>query len=319
MAHLEIEGCNYKMEWLAEWLAKRYARLYYHFGREPFEFEAAQEILGCTKRETDRTLREFQDDGFLYKSRLPTDLRRRQYFLVDPIQAVRAFALHLEARDTEDKLRHASGGFSYVVTGAAAAYERHGYLTPAKTDILIFKKDLGFWVGLLKERYIQIAVDEIPAEKRGPVIHLHTALTEETFTRAVRIEGVYYTSAEDLVLVSLRDPSDVSLLDAVALMLRCYKDLDWGLLSKSDVKQEIGFAMEVLNEEAGHEIFPPSLVQKFAEKDRVFKRFSTGTELLEQPEKYRALAKRWSLEVNVPPGIFQKVTSELASEPLGPS
>lgn len=301
------------MEWLAEWLAKRYAQLYYRFGERPFEFEAAQMLLGYSKRETDRTLREFQDSGFLYKARLPTDLRRRQYYLVPPDQAIRALALDQESETTEDKLRLASKDFHYIVNGATAAYKYHGYMTPAKTDIRIHKEDLGFWIALLKEKGIQIAVDDILAEKRGQVIHLHTNLTAETFARAVQIDGIYYTSAEDLVLDFIRYPNDTSLLDAIAIMLTHSQDLDWGLLAKSDVAQEIGFAIEVLNKEVKREVFSKELIQKFAEREAVHKRFSTGTELLELPEEYHDLAKRWNLEVNIPPRVFQKAVLDLVS------
>lgn len=301
------------MEWLAEWLAKRYAQLYYRFGERPFEFDAAQMLLGYSKRETDRTLREFQDSGFLYKARLPTDLRRRQYYLVPPDQVIRALALSQESENIEDKLKAASKDFRYVVNGAAAAYKYHGYMTPAKTDIRIRKKDLGFWIALLKEKGIQIAVDDILAEKRGQVIHLHTNLTEETFARAIQIDGIYYTSAEDLVLDFFRHPNDTSLLDAMAIMITCAEGLNWDLLAKSDVAQEVGFAMEVLNNEAGKEAFSKKIIKRFAEREVVHKRFSISTELLELPEEYRALAKNWTLEVNVPPRVFQKAVLDLIS------
>lgn len=301
------------MDWLPEWLAKRYAQLYYRFGERPFEFEAAQMLLGYSKRETDRTLREFQNSGFLYKTRLPTDLRRRQYYLVPPDQAIRALALDQESETTEDKLRFASKDFRYVVTGAVAAYRYHGYMTPAKTDMLIYKEDLGFWIALLKEKQVQIAVDDALAEKRGTIIHLHTNLTEETFARAVQIDGIYYTSVEDLVLDFFRHPTDTSLLDALAIMLTCAEHLDWGLLAKSDVTQEVGFAMEVLNKEAEKEVFSKKLIKKFAEREVVHKRFSTSAELLDLPEEYHDLAKNWNLEVNIPPRVFQKAALDLVS------
>jgi len=301
------------MDWLPEWLAKRYAQLYYRFGERPFEFEAAQTLLGYSKRETDRTLREFQDSGFLHKTRLPTDLRRRQYYLVSPDQAIRALALDQESETTEDKLRFASKDFRYVVNGAAAAYKYHGYMTPAKTDIRIHKNDLGFWIALLKEKGIQIAIDDILAEKRGQVIHLHTNLTEETFARAVQIDGIYYTSAEDLVLDFFRHPTDTSLLDAMAIMLTCDEDLDWDLLAKSDVTQGLGFTMEVLKKEAGKEVFSKKLVKKFAEREVVHKRFSITPELLDLPDEYHDLGKNWNLEVNIPPRVFQKAALDLVS------
>ena len=299
------------MEWLPEWLAHRYAQLYYQCGLKPFEFETARQILGYNKRETDRTLREFQDRGFLYKARLPTDLRRRQYYLVDPGHAVRALGVGLNCESTEDKLRAASRDYPYVVNGAAAAYKYHGYMTPAKTDIRIRKEDLGFWIALLKEKGIQIAIDDILAEKRGQVIHLHTNLTEETFARAVQIDGIYYTSAEDLVLDFFRYPTDTSLLDALAIMLTHTEDLDWDLLAKSDVTQELGFAMEVLNKESGKEVFSKKLIKKFAEREVVHKRFATSAELLDLPEEYHDLAKNWNLEVNIPPRVFQKAALDL--------
>jgi len=301
------------VKWIPEWLAKRYAKLYHRFTTEPFDFEVAQVILGYDTRETERTLRLLRNRGFLYKARVPSYLVKKTYNLISPESALLALALSQDLEDTEDKLRAASADFQYAVDGAAAAYKYHGYMTPAKTDIRIHKKDLGFWIALLKEKGIQIAVDDILAEKRGQVIHLHTNLTAETFARAVQIDGIYYTSAEDLVLDFIRYPNDTSLLDAIAIMLTHSQDLDWGLLAKSDVAQEIGFAIEVLNKEVKREVFSKELIQKFAEREAVHKRFSTSTELLELPEEYHDLAKKWNLEVNIPPRVFQKAVLDLVS------
>lgn len=301
------------MKWIPEWLAKRYAKLYHRFTTEPFDFEVAQVILGYDTRETERTLRLLRNRGFLYKARVPSYLVKKTYNLISPESALLALALSQDLEDTEDKLRAASEDFQYAVDGAAAAYKYHGYMTPAKTDIRIHKKDLGFWIALLKEKGIQIAVDDILAEKRGQVIHLHTNLTAETFARAVQIDGIYYTSAEDLVLDFFRHPTDTSLLDALAIMLTHSQDLDWGLLAKSDVAQEVGFTVEILNKEAEKKVFSKELIQKFAEREVVHKRFSTSTELLDLPEEYRNLAKNWNLEVNIPPRVFRKAVLDLVS------
>lgn len=301
------------MVWLPEWAAKSYAKLYYRFRDGPFDFARAQALLGYGKAKTARTLQEIENSGLLHRGRLSTDLRRKIYHLIPLEQFALAFALSQESENIEDKLRAASKEFHYVVNGAAAAYKYHGYMTPAKTDIRIHKKDLGFWIALLKEKGIQIAVDDILAEKRGQVIHLHTNLTAETFARAVQIDGIYYTSAEDLVLDFFRYPNDTCFLDAIAIMLTCTEDLDWELLAKSDVAQEIGFSTEVLNKEAGKELFPKRLVKKLAEREVVHKRFSTSTELLDLPEEYRNLAKKWNLEVNILPRVFQKAVLDLVS------
>ena len=190
------------MKWLPEWLARHYAQLYHSFHISPFGVESAQEAL-CFN-DSDKmavVLARLENRGFLYSTRVPSHLRKKRYHLVPPEQAVIALALSQQLEDTEDKLRAASEDFQYVIDGAAAAYKYHGYMTPAKTDMRIHKEDLGFWIALLKEKGIQIAVDDILAEKRGRVIHLHTNLTEQTFARAVQTDGIYYTSAEDLVLV----------------------------------------------------------------------------------------------------------------------
>jgi len=301
------------MEWLPTWLAQRYARLYHRFAENPFDLRAAKEVLAHDKFAIRNILRHLENRAFLYRARTPSDLRRKIYHLIPPEQAVIAFALSQESNSIEDKLRSANKDFQYVVNGAAAAYRYHGYMTPAKTDIRIHKKDLGFWIALLKERGIQIAIDDILAEKRGQVIHLHTNLTEETFARAVQIDGIYYTSAEDLVLNFFRHPTDTSLLDALAIMLACADDLDWDLLAKSDVTQELGFAMEVLNKEAAKEVFSKKLVKKFAQREVVHKRLSISAELLKIPDTYQALARNWDLEVNVPPRVFQKAALDLVS------
>ncbi len=299
--------------WLPEWAAKSYTKLYYRFRDGPFDFAGAQELLGYGKAKTARTLQEIENSGLLHRGRLVTDLRRKSYRLIPLEQFALAFALSQESESLEDKLRAASKDFRYVVNGAAAAYKYHGYMTPGKTDIRIRKEDLGFWIALLKEKGIQIAIDDILAEKRGQVIHLHTNLTEETFARAIQIDGIYYTSAEDLVLDFFRHPTDTSLLDAMAIMLTRAEDLDWDLLARSDVAQELGFAMEILNKEVGKEVFSKKLIKKFAEREVVHKRFSTSAELLDLPQEYHNLAKNWSLEVNIPSRVFQKAALDLVS------
>jgi len=299
------------MVWLPEWAAKSYVKLYYRFRDRPFDFAGAQELLGYGKAKTARTLQEIENSGLLHRGRLSTDLRRRIYRLISLEQFALAFALSQESQGLGEKLSAASQDFQYVITGAAAAYKYHGYMTPAKTDILIYKEDFGFWIALLREKQVQIAVDDALAEKRGTVIHLHTNLTEETFARAVQIDGIYYTSAEDLVLDFFRYPADTSLLDALAIMLTHTEHLDWDLLARSDVTQELGFAMEVLNKEAGKEVFSKKLIEKFAEREVVHKRFATSAELLDLPEEYHDLAKNWNLEVNIPPRVFQKAALDL--------
>lgn len=299
--------------WLPGWAAKSYVKLYYRFRDGPFDFARAQELFGYGKAKTARTLQEIENSGLLHKGRLATDLRRKIYYLIPLEQFALAFALSQEAESIEDKLRATSKDFKYVVDGPAAAYRYHGYMTPGKTDIRIHKDDLGFWIALLKEKGIQIAVDDVLAEKRGQIIHLHTNLTEETFSRAVQIDDIYYTSAEDLVLDFFRHPTDTSLLDALAIMLTRAEDLDWELLAKSDVTQELGFAMEVLNKEAGKEVFSKKLIKKFARREVVHKRFSISAALLKIPDTYHALARDWDLEVNVPPRIFQKAVADLVS------
>lgn len=301
------------MFWPPEWAAKSYVKLYYRFRDKPFDFADAQKLLGYGKAKMARALQEIEKSGLLYRDRQSTDLRRRIYHLISLEQFALAFAVSQELERIEDKIRAASEDFKYVIDGAAAAYKYHGYMTPAKTDIRIPKKDLGFWIALLKKKQIQIAVDDILAEKREKIIHLHTNLTEETFVRAIQINGIYYMSVEDLVLDFFRHPSDTSLLDAIAIILTCAEDIDWNLLAKSDITQELGFVLEVLNKEAEKKIFSKKLVNKFAEREPVHKRFSTSDRLLKMPDAYNTLAKKWGLEINILPRIFKKAISDLVS------
>jgi len=301
------------MLWPPEWAAKSYVKLYYRFRDKPFDFTDAQELLGYGKAKMARALQEIEKSSLLYRDRQSIDLRRRIYHLISLEQFALAFAVSQESESIEDKIRAASEDFKYVIDGAAAAYKYHGYMTPAKTDIRIYKKDLGFWIALLKEKKIQIAVDDILGEKREKTIHLHTNLTEVTFMRAIQINGIYYTSTEDLVLDFFRHPNDTSLLEAISIMLTCTEDIDWDLLVKSDVTQELGFTVEMINQEARKEVFSKKLVNKFAEREPVHKRFSISTKLLKMPDAYNTLARKWNLEVNILPRIFKKAISDLVS------
>lgn len=301
------------MFWPPEWAAKSYVKLYYRFRDKLFDFADAQKLLGYGKAKMARALQEIEKSSLLYRGRRSIDLRRRIYHLISLEQFALAFAVSQESGSTEDKIRSASEDFKYVIDGAAAAYKYHGYMTPAKTDIRIHKEDLGFWIALLKEKQIQIAVDDMLGEKWEKTIHLHTNLTEVTFMRAIQINGIYYISVEDLVLDFFRHPNDTSLLDAIAITLTSAEDIDWDLLAKSDVTQELGFVLEVLNKEAGKKIFSKKLVNKFAEREPVHKRFSISNRLLKMPDTYNTLAKKWGLEINILPRIFKKAISDLVS------
>jgi len=300
------------MEWIAEWAAKEYARLYQRFGKRSFDFDSARELLQADEYRMSRIIQELEKSGFLYRRRKSVDMRRRLYYLVSPDDAVRALALQPPADILDDKLRAVRAKVDYLVTNGAAAYRYHRYLTPERTDIKIRRKDLGFWIAFLKTEYTRIAVNGHSPEK-GPVgIDLHPTLTDTDVRDAVDVDGLALASMERVLASSLREGSESSIVDALALVIVKRKELDWKSLAATDVRQEVGFCMAAVNKAAGEDVFSGELIDTFRSTTALPKRFGTLLLVRELPAEYSRLAEDWLLEVRVPPRIFTKVVRDLA-------
>jgi len=298
--------------WLPEWAARAYARLFVLLHKRSFDFETCRDVLQTNEPETSRVIQELENEGFLYKRRKSTDRRRRLYNLVSPEQAVHALSFVSPKFVTlEEKLRAVRGSVPYVVTGSAAAYKYHRYMSTRRTDISIFRRDTGFWVALVKKPNLQVAINGHVAERGEVRIGLLTDLTESAATSAVEIDGINYEPREEVVANSLREGTDQAVLNASAILVVSMEDLDWETLAASDVRQEVGFVMEAINLAAGHDVFVDAIVDKFRQVVGLRKPFGNRIVAVHDTQEFLVLAEKWGLDLRVPPRIIKKVVTDL--------
>ena len=300
------------MGWLPEWAAKDYAKLFMSFRKKPFDFDSCRDVLQTTEHETSRIIQELENEGFLFKRRKSTDRRKRLYYLISPEQAVHALSFVQSKLVTlEEKLRAVSGSVPYVVTGSAAAYKYHRFMSTRRTDISVFKRDIGFWVALVKKPNLQVAINGHAAERGEVLISLFTNLTETAASGAVEIDGINYEPCDEVVANSIRDGTDTAVLDASAILIVSMEDLNWELLAESYVRQEVGFIMEVINYVAGNVVFNDHIVDKFRKDNGLRKSFGSRVLSVQDSQGFLALADKWDLDLRVPPRILKKVVLDL--------
>jgi hypothetical protein len=300
------------MGWIPDWAAKSYAKLYVEFQDQSFDFSSGLDVLGITDQEFSRVIQELQTEGFLYRGRKAIDRRKRQYRLVSPEHAVYALALGFNQNaSVDEKLRAAQGHFNYLITGGSAASRYHNYVISSKTDIRVFRKDLGFWIAHLTEPGVQISVDGQVSEKGNIAVEITTDLTQASVARANDQDGVDLESREDLIGSLLREPADDNVMDALALMIAAREVLDWDRLAKSDMRQEIGFLMDAGNSAAAGQVFSEDLVNQFRGGYSLQKRFGMGTPDTGFNQSYVELADQWGLELALHGRVIKKVIDDL--------
>lgn len=300
------------MGWIPGWAAKSYAKLYVRFEDQSFDFASGIRVLGIAKQEFSRLIQELQLEGFLYKSRKAIDRRKRIYYLVNPEHAVYALALvPNKGASVDEKLRATKGHFKYLIIGGSAASRYHQYVHSSKTEIRVFRKDLGFWIAYLTSTDVHISIDSLASEKGDVVVEIATDLTNAAVDKAFDHNGLDLESREDLIGSLLRRQTDDNILDALALMIRCRDELDWDKLAKSDVRQEIGFLMDASNTATGSKVFPDPFLSLFREGYSLQKRFGQGTQYPGNSQDMILLAARWGLELALHGRIIEKVIDDL--------
>ena len=319
------------MEWIPSWLAEGYAKLYLHKRAEIFEFAEAKRILRARDSKTaSKILKPLRDRGFLISRRDPVDARKRILKLVDPESIVFAFGVQSEAKSksVEEKLRVALAYLDYVIAGAYAAYQHHGYTAPEKIDVYIRNPDLHKWIALLKEEQNALSIDQMPSEKdAGEHIHLHSSLTEDLLERSELMDGVRYLSLESLIVRGLKEQEEVGLIDVLAMLVVKEGDLNWkGLLRSADdehVLRELGFSLEILSFEAMRELFSReriaeilkranlSRVKIFPEKIAENSSPAAVGFPTERSESYPKIAEKWNMKSYVPRALVSKIVTDL--------
>ncbi|OIO75574.1 MAG: hypothetical protein AUJ85_02745 [Elusimicrobia bacterium CG1_02_37_114] len=304
------------MRWLAPWLAEAYSKLYNKHKTEKFDFDTAMSILNKSKKSVTKILNELEDRGFLISKRNEIDKRKRFYRLIPIEKVIEVYGEGTESNDPIEKLKTTT--IPYVLTGNYASYLYTKYANPAKIEISVFKNDVETSIAYLKSKNIAIAVDDMLAEGRN-VIHIFTDLTEERFKDRIRQEGLSLEQIERLTISLLKRKDAFGLTDCLSLLLT--KKINWrklvNLAKESNLLEEVGLLLEIVNTEIKKRIFSKQLIQKIEQQSskprkelhvRIIRKdlFSKKEEI-----PYQDIGKKWNIDVVISRALITKVIEDL--------
>ena len=314
------------MRWIPNWLAKRYSLLYLNRGDLAFDFEEAKRIFNLEdKRVVSAIVSQLRNRGVLVSWRDPVDPRRKFFKLIPPESLVIAFGIQNSTKDKTlfAKLRAASKHHDYVVGGAYAAFQHHHYSTPGKINIHVEKKDLETWVALLTDKPTAIAIDAIPTEKTGTrTVHLHSNLTNELRNESTVINGIRYRTPEPLVIEGLKREDQLSLTDAIAILITKGNDLNsektLRLAEREGATRKLGCLLEIINYEAEREIFPKREIEEIETRTNTSyplafpEQAETKPFAEEEKAHYREIGKKWNMKIHLNKAFISKIVTDLA-------
>ncbi|KPV65465.1 MAG: hypothetical protein AOA65_0069 [Candidatus Bathyarchaeota archaeon BA1] len=311
------------MKWIPEWLGKAYSLLYINKGSQVFEFEDAKKILGIDdKKMVSKILSQLRNRGFLISKRDPADPRRKFFKLISPESIVFAFGVQNLTRDKTlfAKIQAASKYLDCVIGGAYASFRYHRYSTPGKIDIHVNKEDLEKWVALLTDKGTAISIDAIPSEKTGKEnVHIHSDFTSDMLKESTIINGIRYLTPEILIIEGLKSEDRFSLTDALAILIAKRDKLDYEkilrLAEREGVTRKLGCVLEMINYEAGREMFPTRQIAEIQGRtDTSYlisfpKTIETAPFTEEEKEHYMDIGKRWNMKIYLSKASVSKIVT----------
>lgn len=313
------------MRWIPNWLAAKYSLLHLSRGVEAFDFEEAKKIFKLEdKRVVSIILTQLRNRGFLISWRDSVDPRRKFFKLISPENVVFAFGVQNLTRDKTlfAKIQAASKHLNYVIGGAYASFKHHRYSTPGKIDIHVNKEDLEKWVALLTDKGTAISIDAIPSEKtRKENVHIHSDLTNDTLKESTIIKAIKYLTPEILVIEGLKNEDQFSLTDALAILITKRDKLDYDkllrLAEREGVTRKLGCVLEIINYEAGREMFPTRQIAEIQGRtDTSYlisfpKTIETAPFAEEEKEHYVNIGKRWNMKITLSKAFVSKIVTDL--------
>jgi len=313
------------MRWIPNWLAEKYSLLYLSRGVEAFDFEEAKRIFKLEdKRVVSIILTQLRNRGFLISWRDSVDPRRKFFKLISPESIVFAFGVQNLTRDKTlfAKIQASSKHLDCVIGGAYASFKHHRYSTPGKIDIHVNKEDLEKWVALLTDKGTAISIDAIPSEKTGKEnVHIHSDLTNDTLKQSTIINGIRYLTPEILVVEGLKSEDRLSLIDALAILITKRDELDYDkllrLAEREGVTRKLGCVLEMINYEAGREMFPTRQIAEIQGRtDTSYltsfpKKIETAPFTEEEKEHYMDIGKRWNVKIYLSKAFVSKIVTDL--------
>ena len=313
------------MKWIPRWLAEKYSLIHLVRGVNTFDFNEAKKILGINdKRVASIVLTQLRNRGFLISRRDSVDPRRKLFRLISPESLIFAFGIQNSAEDksVKGKLQEALRHLEYVVSGAYASFNYHGYSVPGKLDLHVKREDLDKWVALLAERDVSISIDDIPAERPGKEsVHIHSDLIDDMLSESVVIDRTRYLKPEVLIVESLESEDSFSLMDAFAILITRRNELDWAkllqLAERERVIRQLGAALEMINYEAERGIFSEARIKEVKEKVNLSHpiTFPKTEEVApfkkEEKEYYVDLGRKWNMKIYLSKAFMSKIVADL--------
>ena len=185
------------------------------------------------------------------------------------------------------------------------------------------KEDLEKWVALLTDKGTAISIDAIPSEKtRKENVHVHSDLTKDTLKESTIIDGIRYLTPEILVIEGLKSEDQFRLTDALAILITKRDELDHDkllrLAEREGVTRKLGCALEMINYEAGREMFPTRQIAEIQERtDTSYlipfpKTIETIPFAEEKKEHYMEIGKRWNMKIYLSKAFVSKIVTDLA-------
>jgi len=314
------------MQWIPNWLAEKYSLLYLRKGVEAFDFEEAKKIFKLEdKRVVSIILTQLRNRGFLISWRNSIDPRRKSFKLISPENVAFAFGVQNLTKEKSlfAKIQAASKHLNYVIGGAYASFKHHHYSTPGKVDIHVTKEDLEKWVALLTDKGTAISIDAIPSEKtRKENVHVHSDLTNDVLKESTIIGGIRYLTPEILVIEGLKSEDQFRVTDALAILITKRDELDYDRLLKlaerEGVTRKLGCVLEMINYEAGREVFLTRQIAEIQERtDTSYlisfpKKIETSPFAEEEKEHYMEIGKRWNMKIYLSKAFISKIVTDLA-------
>lgn len=342
---------------MPEWLKKYYNKLWLRYKNEAFTFGNAAKELSLSRVMMIKTLWELEQRGFLDKERSEIDYRARIYRLISPEDISFVIGLYslvekerLEKQSLIEKLVFLNDKMSYAITGSHAGYYYHQYVTPARVlEMKIEPHEEGKWIAFLTDMRTRVFVGEIiETRKIGNYVKLLHSDRPIELIRTKTEEGYYVEKPEFLLMELLERQTQISIMEAIAIILRRKDKLKWNgsngvvdLARSLGFSRRLGFLLDAINFESSRPVIKEEIIQGVksdvkGKSDEVFPRdeiflsryselrgrlvhraLLTAKEVEELTrikarfEGYGELSERWGIQGILPRDVVRKVLEDL--------
>lgn len=292
-----------------------YDRLWLSFRKEFFRFEDAMgKIYPCKGRFSAKQLKyaskilnEMEDNGYAIHKKADYDQRVYLYRLLDPKKVTEAwgiFSFWIVGKQptfidkiAEDANKIAKWDYMKIKDSAIAFWTNY-YREIDVFHFSISEDDLDGWISLFKLFDYTVVVNGVivhETKTKHQALHFHTDLKErEEQIKGMKnhVQPLHYAVAESL--------ADNDLLGALAILLRNRKKTEWKKVIEASIEyhtiNSLGFSLEILNKEAGKEIFDNSTIKQI-HKNIEKKVFIIGSKEEESVRiDYEDLEKKWNVK-----------------------